>query len=543
MDRKEHKKSLLTNIVIIFGILLVVNLIAVTMFLRLDFSRGRIYSLSRSSKETVRELDDRLMVRAYFSRDLPAQLADANRYTRDILSEYQAHSRGRIRFEFVDPTDDERLQREAQQYGIHPVQMRVPERDRLEIRNIFMGLVFMYQGERETIPFVRDTRGLEYDITKNIKKLTDIGRRTVGFFKDEDDAPPPPQQQQQMSQPRNVTFNSVGEMMSDHYNVEEIDLMEEVPAHIDVMVFAGIQDSLHIEKKYNLDQFLMRGGNLLLFQNRIAADLHSLTAEPIGSNLFDLLHHYGIHIKENLVTDAECGQIQVQRQQGIFSYATPVEYPFLPLINNMNEDHPIAKNLENLQLLYASEIDRPLPGADLEMIPLFFTSEHSGSVQAPNLDISFERFMGRRNLRSMLTEPHKVVGALFRGNLETYYLDMFPDEDDRLAERFHYRTSDAEIVIVADTEFIQDGAGGEAQPNLDFVLNAIDYLMGDTALIEIRSRGTEFKPLREIGSTAKMMVRWANILLPTFLVIIFGIYNWRRQINRRKMISKIYEED
>ncbi len=543
MNKKEHKKSLLTNIVIIFAILLVVNLISVTMFLRLDFSRGKIYSLSRSSKETVRELDDRLMVRAYFTRDLPAQLADANRYARDILSEYQAHSRGRIRFEFVDPTDDDRLQREAQQYGIHPVQMRVPERDRLEIRNIYMGLVFMYQGERETIPFVQDTRGLEYDITKNIKKLTDIGRRTVGLFTDEDEEAPPRQPQQQMTQPRQVTFNSVSEMMTEHYNVEEIDLMEDVPEHVDVLVFAGIQDSLHIEKKYNLDQYLMRGGNLLLFQNRISANLHSLTAEPIQSNLFDLLHHYGIRIKENLVTDAECGQIQVQRQQGIFSYAQPVEYPFLPLINNMNEDHPIAKNLENLQLLYASEIDEPLPGSQLEMVPLFFTSNYSGDVRVPNLDISFERFMQRRNLRTILTDPAKVMAALFTGNIESYYLDIFPEEDDRLADRFHYRTPDAEFIIVADTEFIQDGAGGDAQPNLDFVLNAIDYLMGDTALIEIRSRGTEFKPLREIGATSRMIVRWINILLPTFLVIVFGIYNWRRQLNRRKMISKIYEED
>jgi len=288
IKRDERKRTLLINMVIIMAILIVVNLISLNIFTRLDLSRGKIYSLSQSSRETVRELPDRLLVKAYFSGNLPAQLADAHRFTRDILSEYQAYSRGRIRFEFIDPGDDERFKQEAHSHQVMPVSMQVIEDDKLEIREIYMGLVFMYQGKTEIIPFIQNTRGLEYDITSSIKKITDIGRSTVGFFKREESLPPMMQTRQQ---PQTI-YNTITEMISDHYNLETIDLMEPVVPHIQTLIFGGVKDSLHIEELYNLDQFFMRGGNALIFQERVDADLQNMTAKPIESNLFDLLDHY-----------------------------------------------------------------------------------------------------------------------------------------------------------------------------------------------------------------------------------------------------------
>lgn len=537
-NRVERKRSMMVNIVIILGILIVINLISVNMFARLDLSRGRIYSLSRSSKEAVRELPDRLLIKAFFTKNLPPQLADAHRYTRDILSEYQAYSRGRIRFEFVDPGDEDHLRQEAQRHQVTPVSMRVIEDDKLEIREIFMGLVFFYRGKTETIPFIQNTRGLEYDITSNIKKITDIGRKSVGLFKVDELPPAVPGRQQPQTR-----YSTVSEMISNHYSLQTMDLMEPVPPGVNTLIIGGVKDSLHIEQLYNFDQFLMRGGRALIFQEKIAADLQSLTAQPIKSNLFDLLEHYGIRMKENLVTDANAGQIQVQRQQGIFSFATPVNYPPFPVVNNLNREHLITKNLENLQLVFASELDVNPAGNAVNFISLLKTSDNSGEIRGPSFDISFERYMQQRDLRRILTAPAKVVGGIYEGYFESYYLDMFPDEDDPLAEDFYYRTNDAKIILVADSEFIKDGGGAGVKANLDFVLNSIDYLMDETTLIEIRARETVFRPLREISSSARKFVRWTNILLPSFFLLIFGAFNYHKQLQRRKLIRKIYEQE
>ncbi|MBW6515992.1 MAG: GldG family protein [Candidatus Cloacimonetes bacterium] len=537
-NRGERHRSMMFNIIIVLGILIVINLISINIFTRFDLSRGKIYSLSRSSRETVRELPDRLLIKAYFTKNLPAQLADAHRFTRDILSEYQAYSRGRIRFEFVDPSDEDHLRQEAQRNQVMPVSMRVVEDDKLEIREIFMGLVFHYQGNTETIPFIQNTRGLEYDITSSIKKITDIGRKTVGLFKIEEPMPPamPGRQQPQ------TRFSLLSDMISDHYNLEQLDLTEPVSYHINTMIFAGVKDSLHIEQIYNLDQYLMRGGRLLLFQERVDANLQTMTANPIRSNLFDLLEYYGIRIKENLVTDANAGQIQVQRQQGIFSFATPVSYPPFPVISNVNKDHVVTRNLENLQMIFVSEIDR-VANPSLDFVELLKTSENSGEIRGPQFDISFEKYMQQRDLRRMFNSPAKIVAGLYTGYIESFYLDMFPEEDDSLAEDFYYRTNDAKIILVADSEFIKDGAGAGAQANLDFVLNSVDYLMDDTTLIEIRARETVFKPLRELSTSGRKFVRWLNILLPSFLLLIFGAFNYQKQIRQRKLIRKIYEQE
>ena len=418
--------------------------------------------------------------------------------------------------------------------------MRVIEDDKLEIREIFMGLVFHYRGETETIPFIQNTRGLEYDITSSIKKITNIGRKTVGLFKIEDQLPPIMQGRQQQPQTR---YNAISEMITDHYNLENIDLMEPIGLNIQTLIFGGVKDSLHIEQLYNLDQYLMRGGKLLLFQEAVNADLQTLAASPIQSNIFDLLKHYGIRIKQNLVTDANAGQIQVQRQQGIFSFATPVSYPPFPVISNVNKEHLVTKNLENLQMLFVSELEENVSNPNFNLLPLFKTSDNSGEIRGPNFDISFEKYMQQRDLRRMFTAPAKIIAGLYTGTIESYYLDMFPEEDDPLAAEFYYRNNDAKIILVADSDFIKDGAGAGAPANLDFVLNSVDYLMDDTALIEIRARETVFKPLKELSTSGRKFVRWLNILLPTFLLLLFGAFNYQKQMRRRKLIRKIYEQE
>ena len=88
-----------------------------------------------------------------------------------------------LKFEYYSPESDEQLAEDAQKYGIQPVQLQVIENDALEVKRVYMGMVFLYEDERETIPVIQTTTGLEYDITTKIKKLVDTNKETLAIAK------------------------------------------------------------------------------------------------------------------------------------------------------------------------------------------------------------------------------------------------------------------------------------------------------------------------------------------------------------------------
>ncbi|MDO9578318.1 MAG: GldG family protein [Candidatus Cloacimonadales bacterium] len=523
-----RKNNVIINTIIFVVIIIFLNLVSVSIFGRLDLTKGKIYALSHSSKDAVRNLEDRMVVKAYFSKNLPGEYADTRRIVQDKLSEYQAYSKGKLRFEFIDPADEEELKAEAQKNQIYPASMRVAENDKLEIREVYMGLAFLYQGQTESIPLIQNTRGLEYDITKTIKKITSAGLKKVALFTLEPEIPP---QMQGYQQAKSV-HQSIRDMISDSYELSVTDLNEPLE-NVEALIFTGIEDSLSQMQLFNLDQFLMQDGNVIMFQDRVFADIQNQKAEPIKSNLFDMLAHYGINLKVDLITDADCGQVNLQQQRGLFRMSTPVSYPFLPIIHNVNKDNVIVKNIEQMQLIFASQIDTTKTG-NLHFEPLLYTSHNSGLVQFPQLDISLDKYMNK-NLKGMFLDGPYIVGGIYTGPLTSYFNSGMGKADALTA------SSNSRILLVTDSDFIKDGAGAGAQGNLEFTMNAVDYMVSESALIEIRSREVDYKPLKEISSGAKKVVRWLNILLPSILLILLGIIRYRQELQRRKFLGELYE--
>jgi gliding motility-associatede transport system auxiliary component len=518
-------KSNWINFIILVVIIIFVTLLSQSFFTRFDFSKGKVYSISKASKQSVKNLDDRMVVKAYFSKSLPGEFADTRRFTQDLLDEYQAYSGGKLRYEFVDPKEEDGLKEEAQKYQIQPMTVRVNEKDQLVLREIYMGLAFLYQDKVEAIPFIQDSQGLEYDFTKAVKKISAQKMKQVAFYSSDEEEMP-------MGRGEQVsTYQTVRQMVSESYELSDNDLSEPLTADIDVLMVTGAADTLTDNQLYNLDQYIMQGGDVVIFQDRVKADIQTASASVYESNIFDLLASYGIVAKKNLVSDAECGQISVRRQQGIFSFNTPVEYPYLPIITNRNIDNLIVKNIDVMQLVFASEIDTSKVINDFT--PLFYSSVHSGQTTGPRFDISYNNFM-QKDLRAMLTDGKKVLGGIYSGNFSSYFAnDNYPD--------LIPATSNARIIFVPSGSFMREDAGGRAPGNQDFVLNSVDYLAGDEALIQIRSRETEYRPLKPVSSATRQLIKILNILLPSLLLIFYGIFRWKRESNRKIRIGDLYE--
>ena len=129
---KRIKSSSIISIIFIIGILTMVNAITVRNFLRLDLTSSKMYSLSQTSKDIVSNIEDKVIVKAYFSPDLPSPYNNTTGYLRDMLDDYRAYSKGHLEYEFIDPGSEEALQKEAQSFQIPPRQFQKVANDKFE---------------------------------------------------------------------------------------------------------------------------------------------------------------------------------------------------------------------------------------------------------------------------------------------------------------------------------------------------------------------------------------------------------------------------
>ena len=506
MLRVHDKRTFILYLVLAVLAVGAVNFISRDLFFRLDFTENGIYSLSESSKKVVEKIEDRLTLKVYFSNDLPGEYGNNKRYLQDILEEYEAYANGNIHFEFYPPEGDEALASEARRYGIQPVQLQVIQNDKLEVKRVFMGIVFLYGDKRETIPIIQTTTGLEYEITTQIKKLVDAERQTLAVAKFSG----------QVAELSNVT-----EVLRQTYNVRDITLDRAVPPSISLLIVPGVQDSVDEEQLGHLRSYVARGGNLFLGQSRIKADLRTQTGSPIQSNIFGFIEDLGMKLEENLVLDELCGNVTVMQTRGIFRLNTQLPYPFFPVVRQFG-DHVTVNGLEQVQVLYASEITYPeaADSAQAEgaaaVIPLMKTSNRSGEMTGfYNLRPTDNPFFGSLN------QPGKTVGALATVRSDT-------------------AASVSQVLLVGDSEFLTDSGGGTIPENFIFVANAVDYLMGDSDLVALRSREVTARPLMVLSDAVRSKLKWANIVLPTILIIGYGLLRWRREANRARMLEELY---
>ncbi len=171
----ERKNQWLVNIIII----VLVNLVGMVLYFRLDLTRNNAYSLSKISARVVSSLEEPLTVKVFFSKDLPAPVNTVNRYVADLLEEYKQAGNRNFRYEFVDV---EKHKEAAAEYGIQPISLQELKSDRVSARSAHMGIALVHGDLIETVNPVIDPeelkrrsttfQGIEYKITTLIQKMT-----------------------------------------------------------------------------------------------------------------------------------------------------------------------------------------------------------------------------------------------------------------------------------------------------------------------------------------------------------------------------------
>jgi len=185
-DRGHHKKWRIGTALLIANALAINLWLGQINVLRVDTTQGQLYSISDATRNYLKQLQEPLLIRGYFSSKTHPLLAPLVPQIRDLMKEYEVASNGRVRIEFVDPMTDPELEQQAnQKYGIKPVPFQVNDRYQSSLVNSYFNILVQYGDQFQVLGF-RDLievkaqsesnidvqlRNPEYDITRAIKKV------------------------------------------------------------------------------------------------------------------------------------------------------------------------------------------------------------------------------------------------------------------------------------------------------------------------------------------------------------------------------------
>lgn len=522
-----QRRQTLVRFLLIVGILILLNIIAVRIFTRFDLTSTKMYTLSDASKNLVKSLDDKFTVKAYFSSELPAPYNNHRRYLQDQLDEYRAYGGQNFQYEFIDPSAKEELEEEAQKNGIPPVQVQVVKEDKFQVEKAYMGLMFLYGDKQEKLPVVQNVANLEYEISSAIKKLTSKELKKVGFLTGH-------------GEPDLSALNRLKATLEKQYEIITINLPSEkrIPDDIAVLVLTAPAEPLKSWEKFLIDQYLMKGGKIAFLLNKVSATLQQQMGRTLNLELDDMLETYGVRVNNDLVRDVRCASVTVQQQSGFFIIQNQVPFAYLPIVSEFSTTSPIAKDLGGVVFYFVSSLDTSLArekGLTLEVLAK--TSNKSGRQ---------ENFFMISPTTPMTQEMFKETGIPLAVTIEGTFQSAFANKpvvlDSTVAADIDTarktRTSVAtKIVVVGDGDFVQDQYSGGSKDNIIFAMNMIDYLADDIGLASIRSRETANKPLDEVSEGTRSLVKGLNLTVPPLLVVLAGILRWRWRTAMRKRLE------
>ncbi len=517
MKNKTILNQPIYKVIIVLGILILLNIISIRIFSRVDLTENNIYTLSDASKEMVADLDDIVTVKAYFTEELPAPYNNNRRMLKDMLDEYRAYAGKNIRYEFISPEEEEDKQ-QLRRKGIQPVDIQVVEEDKVEVKRAFMGVTIQYEDKQEVIPVIKDLSTLEYDISSAIKKLTEDDKKVVAYTTGHGEV-----KASEMS----LALNQLREQ----YMVDSVDLSAggPIPPRIKTLLIINPERPFSKDAKYKIDQYLMKGGRIALLNGRLKIDptLSNPQGQFVDLDFNDMLAHYGIKVNKDAVIDAQCINIMVQRQQGQFNISNQVQFPYIPQISELNEEHVVVNRLNNVILQFPSSIDTSLASQrNIDVEVLATSSEKSGRKTGR---VFVQPFYEWTN--ADFPEKYIPVAAVYGGNFTSFYKGKKPAPEAT-------QSPETRILVVGTGYFMLDQITQRARENLTFFANIVDYLSDDSGLIQIRSKNVSVPPLEEVESGTKKMIKYGNMFVPPIIVIIFGLLRWRRRQSIKKSIEQ-----
>jgi gliding-associated putative ABC transporter substrate-binding component GldG len=536
-------------VVFVIGALAMANVLSTRVFGRLDLTSDGVYTLSKASKDLVKNLPDRMNVKLFMSEDLKPPFSSHARFAQDLLHEYATYSGGKFNVEVIKIGEgDSKKEEEASRYKVRKVNRGVVGENKLEIGSTYLGIGFDYLSNTEAIENIENDQGLEFRISGLIKKMTAKRKKKVAFASSEGELPLGHGGLQVLSE----------YLKQNSYDTTQVELKANIPDDVDALFIVGPKQAMSERGKYVVDQFLMKGGKGVAFfvdgqamqspgnAMQPGLNIQIAQANQAAQGLEDLLAHYGAKVKQDMVLDRQAfvGPVMVDGQ------LMPATHPVFLMAGPLDDKHPITQRAEAVIFPYASSLELTGDAKEgkngITAVMLAQSSKHSWRPEGP-----FVMDPQAKSLRiSNDKGPYPLAYAL-TGKWKSFFAGKQAVKEDGTkvdanvsqpgSEAMITEAKDmARVLVVGDSDFISDqyvGLGLRGwQPylgNLIFALNAVDWLVQDEALAKIRNKGMQNRPLKQLGEGTAQLVKYGNIGGVPLIVCVIGLVRWARRRSRR----------
>ena len=546
-----NKKNI-SGIILIFILLL--GVFGIFKF-RIDLTKEKRYTLSENTVKILESVKKPLTVDVYLEGDFPASFRQLQNETKFMLEEFRRIN-PKIDFKFIDPIKTKMSQDTLMAMGMQPSVLPDMKDGKISQIVLFPYAVLKYNNQGTSIPLIISQQGLssadqltksienlEYNLVSNIKNLVDDKSKTIGILINQDELRPD-------------EFRGFMDMALENYkafpiipkNGKEITL-DDVPAlkKTNALVIAKPRKAFTDGEKVILDQYIMNGGKTLWMIDAVNAEMDTLTrskkimAYPVDINMTDFFFNYGIRINPALTKDLEkfallrlvTGEINGNPQY------MSLPWPYFPLGITEN-DNPVTKNINPVKFEFPTSIDN-LGRSGIKTQVLYESSRKTLQKQVPNF-VELKEIASVDSL-GMMEKPStpKIFAVALEGKFRSAYAARSEKSE---YPGFKAQSPENKMIVIADGDVGRNGIyKGEPLPlgvdmltnqqygNEQFLRNALDFLLDDSNLMQLRNRNIESRLLdQQRISETKSSWQWLNLLLPVIILgLLGGLFFWLKK--------------
>jgi len=556
---KNRKQDILQFIGTLL-ILLLLNFIGSFVHNRYDLTKEGRYSLSDATKNLLSELDDYIYVEVYLEGDFPAGIERLSLETRQILSEFKSQN-NLLQYTFINPTEspDEKTRNEiiTQLYekGLSPTSLQVKDGDTYTEKVIVPGAIVKFGGKEVAVQLLKNQiasspsqnleqsiRELEYEFTNAIKQLKTPLKPSIAFITGHGEL-------------EDNELEDLTNSLSDQYSVAKINLRE---FELDSLGEADLAKKLKELKtkkllliakptetfqnldKYFIDQYIMSGGKVIWMLDATNADMDSLAnkgsflAHPLRDlNLGDQLFKYGARVNSDLIEDISSSKIPIP-----VSFVNDIPkwelrpWRFFPVCIPTS-NHPITSNLNAIKFDFVGSIDTVKTNSAVQKTVLLHSSPYTKVANTP-YEVSLQNALDQP-VQENFSNGEQATAVLLEGVFES----IFKNRINAMSKKLPYTetSKSTRMLVISDGDIAKnqiirgvvlplgyDNYEKRQYGNKDFILNSIDYLLEEDALIDVRTRELKMR-LLDSQKINKERSFWQllNLLAPILLILIFGL--------------------
>ncbi|MDR6370741.1 gliding-associated putative ABC transporter substrate-binding component GldG [Chryseobacterium bernardetii] len=524
--------------------------------IRLDLTKEKRYTLSDNTIKVLESVKKPLTVEVYLEGDFPASFKQLQSETKFMLEEFRKIN-PKIDFKFIDPIKTKMSQDTLMAMGMQPSILPDVKDGKISQITLFPYAVIKHGSDGVSIPLVvqqagidadqqltRSIEGLEYNLISNIKNIAAAKRKKIGILVNHDELNPDEFQGFVQLAMENYDAGPIIPKNQTELSLEDVPLLKQMSA----LVIAKPRKAFTDNEKVILDQYIMNGGKTLWMIDAVNAEMDTLTRSkkvmpfPVDINMTDFFFNYGLRINPALVKDVKkfallrlvTGEVSGNPQY------TSLPWPYYPL-GIAENNNPVTKNINPVKFEFPTSIDTLGGRKNIKTKVLFESSERTLLKQVPNY-VDLKEIASVDSLGQMeKPSTPKIFAVALEGKFNSAYASRI---ERKSYPGFKTSSPENKMIVIADGDVGRnkvikgkplplgvDLLTNEQFGNEQFLRNALDYLLDDSNLMELRNRNIEERLLdRQRITEEKSTWQWINLLLPLAIIgLIGGLFFWLRK--------------